>query len=509
MLKFCRIILVLFVFHCGNQAFSQSLTGKLLDRQTRLPLSYAHIQIGEDYGVISNAEGDFSIVISAFSENDSLYFSSLGYKKEAIALGDYDGQPIYLNPQAEKLGAVLIQTKELSAEEIMKKVNENLEKNYASQAAEFMVYRRNKSETTPTKIDIETKKAKNILDRKTLKKFNQTIDSVTAASRNNKSTTYASLLGHSAKTDSLKMRLDKTSLLINREKNVNMENFSTEIYEKLASHIKSAHTFHVRTGIFSVEDSLDLSKGFSKKESDIDSIQTAEVKTKLAGLLSKAMFRDSKNSISISTGGSTSTNIPQDFIKSIKDYDYQVEDIMMLGDDFVYQISFEPSKRKGKYSGHLYVSTSDFGIYRMEFGLAEGKKGASVNMKMLLGFKFVEKDQSGIVIYQKLGEIYQPQYIQLSGKHYGYVNRSFTMTENTDHKKDRIKLKIGFEIEFDNAYQDEWMFSDIKSISDNEFARFQENKGIPELQLTKFDASYWEGNNTLAPTKAVREYDGN
>lgn len=509
MMNFYKILVLFFLAGFSAPAFSQTLSGKLLDGETRAPLSYAHIQIGDDYGVISNSEGDFSIVISAFTETDSLYFSSLGYKKEAIAISDYKGQPIYLKPQAEKLGAVLIQTKELTAEEIMEKVNENLDKNYASVPTEFMVYRRNKSETTPKKIEIETKKAKNVLDRKTLKKFNQTIDSVTSVSRNNKSTTYASLLGQSAKTDSLKMRLEKASLLINREKNVNMENFSMEIYEKLASHIRSANTFHVRSGLFGVEDSLDLSKGFSKKKSDIDSVQTAEVKNKLSGLLSKAMFGDGKSSIQISTGGSSSTNIPQDFIKSMKDYDYQVEDIMMLGDDFVYQISFKPSRRKGKYSGQLYVSTADFGIYRMEFGLAEGKKGASINMKMLLGIKFVEKDQSGIVIYQKLGEVYQPQYIQLSGKHYGYINRSFTMTENIDHKKDRIKLKIGFEIEFDNAFQDEWMFSNIKPISTHDFANFKENKGIPEHQLTKFDAAFWEGNNTLAPTKAVRDYDGN
>lgn len=494
-------------FMMNFSVHSQTLNAKLLDSETQKAIPYANIQIGEEYGIISNSEGDFNLVLTRFAETDSVRFSSLGYRNKSIAIKDLDGRNIFLDPQAEELGAVFIQSRAYSGEEILEKVNKNLEENYSNQSYSASVYHRNKSEIIPTKMDVETQKAKNVLDKKTLRKFNKTIDSMASASRNNKTTTYTSILGQMALEDSLKLQLDKASTLLDREKSVDMSAYSTEIYQKLARNIESSNTFHVRTGILKVGDSVDLAKGIGKKDSDIDSVLTKTLKSPLKGLVNNSTFKSSKGTVSIHVGGSTSgTYIPTEFIKNTNDYTYNVEDIMILGDEFVYQVSFKP-KRKGKYEGNLYVSTSDFGIYRTEFKLAPGEKGASFNMKMLLGIKFEESDQAGVVIYQKLNDVYQPQYIQLSGKQYAFLKRSFSMKENTDSKKERIKLKIKMTLEYDNAYQSEWLFSNTREISAEEFASFQENLGVPEQKLSKYDAALWEDENALAPTKAVREYD--
>lgn len=513
--KFNFLLLALFFMSAPIASFAQSISGKLLDEETQKVIPFANVQIGKDHGALANAEGDFSLDVSSYTDKDTLYFSSLGYQLRAIVLKNYSDSIVYLTPQAEKLDAVFIQNRKLSPREIIDSVHQNLSRNHHFSNRQFTVFRRNKSENKLRKLDINTKKAKNILDNKTRKKFNTSIDSFTTAAESNRSIAYSSILGKATLSDSLKMKLKKASKLFNREKNLNMNDFSMQVYEKLARHIRSSHTYHIKSGLFNIGDSIDLSKGFLKKDSlKVDSVFTKSIKPDLSSLLQQASFQSEKSSISLSIGtAAAGGNIPIEFITQPDVYQYHVEGIITMSNDFAYQLSFKPDSNlfgnKGKYKGMLYISTSDYGILRSEFQLAEGEIGAKFNMKFLLGVKFQEKKQAGIVIYQKRSEFYEPQYIQLSGLRYAYMKRNFTMKENTDNRKDRIKMKMQLALEFDGTYQDEWLFSEQQTISSEDFASFKENKGIQEHEQTEFDSDFWEGEKVIAPTQAVREYNGN
>ncbi|MBN1597589.1 MAG: carboxypeptidase-like regulatory domain-containing protein [Bacteroidales bacterium] len=66
------------------------LTGRLLDELLQ-PLPYAHILVLNNYrGTITDKEGKFSFVTE---ENDSIMFSSLGYKRQIIIIPDNLKEP--------------------------------------------------------------------------------------------------------------------------------------------------------------------------------------------------------------------------------------------------------------------------------------------------------------------------------------------------------------------------------------------------------------------------------
>src|SRR5699024_18029 len=120
----------------------------------------------------------------------------------------------------------------------------------------FVVFRRNKTSLTPRKTAFKLKKARNLVKKKTVKKFNKTTDSLSAASRDNTSTAYSSLLAQAVNDqDSLKLHLNKATRLVNEEKQVDMGDFAMNVFEKLSKILKTDHTFRVRTGLFPLGDS--------------------------------------------------------------------------------------------------------------------------------------------------------------------------------------------------------------------------------------------------------------
>lgn len=513
MLKdYLRVLLLNFIFMSTlTSAFSQSLSGTLMDRKTNESIPFATVQIGSNYGVVSNSEGNFQIEISDFTAKDSLHFSSMGYQNKVIAIGDYDREKVYLKKRTEKLTPVFLQNKKLTPRQIMDSVKNRLKSNYDIKLTAFSLFRRDKMILTPKQTEFKVKKARNLVGKKTVKKFNRTFDSLSKASRDNTSTAYSSILSDAViNEDSAKLHLNKATKLVNYQKKVSARDFVLDIFDKLSNNLETDNTFKVRSGILPVKDSVDVTKGFKK---DNDTLKASAVKNEMTQKIGTDIFYK-RNSSGTSFEISSGTNIPSVFVKNLDDYEYKLESIEMLNDHFVYAISFKPQhnffgSNKGKYVGTLYISTDDFAIVKENFSLAEGEEGEKFNMKFLLGIKYVERKKSGVVIFQKTeNSRYFPKYVRLSGQRYIYFNRNFVLKENTDDRENRIKLKFRFKFEFDNAYQDEWLFSDLKAISKEDYKIFSENKAIREQQMQHFDPEMWKKENIIAPTKAVEDYDG-
>src|SRR5699024_11923 len=107
----------------------------------------------------------------------------------------------------------------------------------------------------------------------------------------------------------------------------------------------------------------------------------------------------------------------------------------------------------------------------------KGEHGQKFNMKFLLGIKYVERAKSGLVLFQKTKEgTYFPKYIRMAGKRYAYFSRNFVLKENDEDRRDRIKLKFKLTFEFDTGYQDEWLLTDLKPISQEAYRDFSENE---------------------------------
>ncbi len=102
------LTLILFFTLSTSYCFAQqAISGIILDNETQLPLSYAHIVVkGKNKGAISNEDGAFNILCST---NDTLIISFLSYKTQEIPSSYFLKQEkIYLQPVSNDLKTVEI-----------------------------------------------------------------------------------------------------------------------------------------------------------------------------------------------------------------------------------------------------------------------------------------------------------------------------------------------------------------------------------------------------------------
>lgn len=122
------ILIFLFPF----SLFAQNLSGTLIVKKTNESIPYASVQIGNNYGVVTNNEGKFQINIDHFSNQDSLYFSSLGYKGKRIAIKDFQQEmKIYLTEGVNQLDNVYLVDSDTDVNKIIEKAKNNIYKNYS------------------------------------------------------------------------------------------------------------------------------------------------------------------------------------------------------------------------------------------------------------------------------------------------------------------------------------------------------------------------------------------
>src|SRR5699024_3023453 len=370
------------------------------------------------------------------------------------------------------------------------------------------VFRRNKNTFAPVVMKIQLKKTRNMVDEKTREKINRTFERMTKNSIENPATTYTSFLGEKVTGDSTKLRLKKSTMLVNRKKNCDINEIVQEMLNKMRASLDSEHRFTIKSGFFTVDRNFDAGKEFGSGQDaiPIDSLHTLAVKKTMNNIARQALFKDAEGNLNISFNGTIDTNIPTEFITNTADYTYDIIDFTSLDDEFVYVISFAPNKglfggNKGKYKGTLYVSADTYAVIREEFAMLEDEHGKKMNMKWLLGIKYVQKDKSGVIIFQKYEDaVYRPKYIQLNGEQYGYFNRDFVFKENDVPRRERIKMKMKALIEFNSNYQDEWLFTNSRPISEADYEEFSENKYILTQELDHYDPEVWERYNPLAPT---------
>jgi len=90
------------------------INGKVLDRDTKMPIPYANIGIlKSDIGTLSNLDGSFSIQVPQQSKDDTLWISALGFGKRAIRITDVQRRNIvvYLWEKVTLLDEVPVQGK--------------------------------------------------------------------------------------------------------------------------------------------------------------------------------------------------------------------------------------------------------------------------------------------------------------------------------------------------------------------------------------------------------------
>ena len=122
------LLILLLALPCLSQ--SQTLNGRIVDGQTGEAVPFATVVTGVNKGTISNEEGYFYLDTSGLTAA-GIKISCMGYETLEIPADSLDSLDVLrLNPAAIRLNEVRVGERIPEAEEIIRKVNENIPVNY-------------------------------------------------------------------------------------------------------------------------------------------------------------------------------------------------------------------------------------------------------------------------------------------------------------------------------------------------------------------------------------------
>lgn len=481
------------IFLFAIVGFSQSISGTILDKETGETIAFATIQIGDSYGVITNNEGNFEIATSRFKPNDSLVFSFLGYKRQAVAIKDFTEKKVFLVPDVNTLSEIYLIDKNLDPLTIMEKVKENISKNYRTQNEKLSVFERSKNTNKTVNSEFSIKKA-DFVDKKIVREVNSELESMIAKSKGKSSNTYYDTYLEIYKNDkdSLKVDIKKGTKLINLAKNTSTDNLQNKAFATIANKLESSNSFKLRTGIIPISDSVDLRQTFSVKQKN----DTLNIKTKNRQL--SRLFE----------GFGFGKYSDFDFITDYKKYDFTIVKAFSYSDELVYVLDFVPKRGSAKYSGELYVSADTYAVLKAKYKLAEGKTGEKINLKFLLGIKYEELNREVQVIFNRNeNSSYSLKYLKTNSEQYMYIDRSFTFIENNKNRSERMKLKLDILSEGINKSENELLVIDSQPITEGDFQKIKQEEKTTVETIEQYDPSLWSPYNIISPNQAIKDFE--
>lgn len=485
--------LVLLLLLGSIQLSAQSLRGRVIEASTQKGIPFVTVQLGDNYGVISNDEGYFILQRRSVIKNTPIIFSSMGFETIEIPLEDFENnQVIELNPATYELDEVLIFDKDLTAEEILKKFNANVKENHRLENSKVQVFSRYNDEYKAETFGIDVKKA-SFLDRSERKEMNENMEDLGEKIQNNSSKFYRERLTDIyAFEDTLVNEYQKALDLINREKTFDTDDIQEQVFYELMKSLKSPNSFKVKTGIIPIDKDLSLNDMIEDMEKE---------KLKIPDTI------HNKNTWSSKSYKRRATQFNNDFFTSPKYYTYEFVGVTKVYGEPCYHIKFSPDRRKGKYVGDLYINTQDFGMVSYKYDLEEGKKAMNLNLKFVLGIKVNTFKDSGFLIFSRTNEnTYYPKYVKQTDGSYAYINRSLSFKENNPNRSKRKQLKLVFELEFNTLETVEYVGIEYQSISPDLLNSLIIKEYILIDEVEKYDANYWKDYNIIEVTEAIRNY---
>ncbi len=474
------IIFLLFVVNLN----SQSLTVKVLDSLSFSPIPFATVYFSNGKGIITNEEGIFELIEQQFEKKDTLFISSMGYKKVSLGLDNFNDSIIYMTPKMIELGNVIITNRNLSSKEIIEKVKKGIDKNYQTQLSENKIFYRSEFNGTTEKFKLN--KFKSSIDE--INSF--LIDSLlNSLPKENKGVSEVLCYYYgNLEEKNQKINLIKSRETYNKEDEM-LKSLNSRLEESLKESLKSNSYFKIRSGLlpfsgdleidglWDVEDSTSQEAIKKAQESDLKRKQNfaASRKSRITNIYSKLFYNDGTD---------------LDFILKSNKYNFSSPELTYLGNQLVYIIYCEP-KGSRDFKGTLYINSDDFAIIRIDF------ENIKPLFKLkLLGISVNNYLQEGRMVFSKLNnENYSLSYYQLSSARKLGIDRPFKIIEKNKYVKGRKKQnQISFKLDlvFNSIYSQELQVFESKVIDEKNFQKIkEENKVLPEF-LDEFTTNFWE-----------------
>ncbi|MDO6760926.1 carboxypeptidase-like regulatory domain-containing protein [Tamlana sp. 2_MG-2023] len=496
--------LLVFIFSSLCIQAQESIQAKLLDSISKEPIPYATISINENSGVISNENGDFSIYLTEkTSKTDSLKIRSLGYETKQFLIEAFQDSIVFLNQTSIELDEVMVSNKNYSTEEIIEKINENLEENYNRTPIKSRLFYRSSNFNRVTKSDVDIKKT-------SIPELNQQfIDSVVTAmpkEADDHTEILADIYGKSGLEDSQKLDIIKASHLYDKSNEVTFEFYEEKFNNIIKKHVKRDSYFKIKSGFFGTKQDIDstfFNELDNDKGSQTEAMLEAEKKKEKERKADFLKYR--KSAISdIQNNSFVFEDSDFNFLEKSNRYEFKLEDYSFLNDEFVYKISFKP-KRSEDYKGVIYVSTDDFAIIRLDYENVNPLKKFS-----MFGVSYKHYHKKGTIIYAKnsLGT-YDLRYADVENGTIFEIERPLKIIEknkNTRGRRKQNELSSDIHFKVGNTEKNELIVFENEVISEAEFDAFTEKPDVKPVYLPKYDPEFWKGYNVIEPNQAIKDF---
>jgi len=149
--KFCNILLIIGLFSqfvsVGFASEIIKIKGKVVDKNTREPLSYVAIGVvGTTVGTTSNLDGNFELKFEQAENIDSVMVSTVGYLTIKLSIKDCKAKneiTIEMISKDYHLEEIEVTAKSMVLENIIRQAVANLSKNYIQKPFNYEVYYKN------------------------------------------------------------------------------------------------------------------------------------------------------------------------------------------------------------------------------------------------------------------------------------------------------------------------------------------------------------------------------
>ena len=484
---------LLFFFGFFLHTNAQKVTAKLVNKENNNPIPFATIQFSKIEGVMSNEEGVFEFVKpKKLSNHDSIKISSLGFRTKSFAYNDSLPKTIYLETEVFKIAPVVLSSKKMPVDQIIRKVKDNIKRNYLTNNVAYNVFLRENYYQKQKKWDLDVKKSSiKELDQHTIDTIFNKIprEFITV----NESYSKFCLGGE----EQSKTQIDKMMRISSKNQKFSIENMQTDFYNALQKNMKGNSYLVIKTGIIrldkteSVDSILTDMKGDQQKEIGdyAEAIQKSRNKN-FRGFLDK-LFIHSKSK--------------QDFIHKSHNYTFEFKKFTEINNDLVYVVRFVP-KSKAKYKGTLYIDTETFAVVRAE---VEGAQDIFDKQFNMLGISSNIVNVSKTILFEKNEDNqYYIKYYKSFSSHSQGVKRDFKIIEKNKIVKGKNKqnqLNLGVNIKSYSNSKWEMIFTNPKRISENEFESFETTTDYTLKEFTSYPKNFWNAYNILTPEKAIQE----
>ncbi len=491
-MKALKFTLTLLSFFILSEITAQSFSAKVIDEKTGEPIAYATIETGENQGIISNEEGEFSFLLEQVKQpKDSIYVSYMGYETKGVFLEPQDSLEILLTPKIFELKQVFLTTEVLTAKEIIERVKENLDKNYQVNLSKKKIFFRQSDITRVKKMDFGFKKSS---IEELNKKF---VDSVSRIIPK-KSSYYKEVVGDFyGDYTKHKLYVTKAAELYDKKKDLSAEGLGNEMERIFNENVKKDSYIKIKSGIFStkmqvdsiIKENEEAKAEYEKRSGTGNQYFQEQIKNRISELYEQLFFQED-------------TKI--DVLDKSSRYNFVLENYTVIDGMTVYILPFTPKGSKD-FKGTIYVNTQDFAIVRMDFQNVRplkkfGLLGITYRNNVYRGKMLFGKDKNGA---------YSPKYLELEDGSYMGLDRPLKVIEKNKHVKGRRKqneLSLALDIRMNQVIKYELVVFESKAISNNEYENVTENTEVIATYLSQYDPTFWQDYSIISPNDAIESF---